>query len=145
VFCLPVVQFAPDGQRRVEVLQCLFPLPQVVIGFAHVVQRIGFGLTNSQRAPNRQRLVEQCQRLVFLAEVRIDPAHGVLSHGLCRLVARSLLDRQNGVQVFEGFLRLPCLPVHHAQEIQFRRLFPQAPGGSRRSQLLLMLGDLILQ
>ena len=141
---ISVVDLVPDGQRLVQDLQCIFPLPQDVKGSAHIVQCEGNGLLNPQRAPNRQRLVEERQRFIFLAQVRVNPAHGVLGHCLSCMVVSILFNGQGFVQVIQRFLGLPCLPVQEAQDIQLRRLFFMACAIARRHQLLLMPGNLIL-
>ena len=108
---LPTVYVVPDRQRLIQVIQRLFPPTQVVTSPADIGQRAGFRLPNPQVVPNGQRLVEQRQCVVLLAEVAVDPAHGVLRHCLGGLVTRVLFNRQGLVEAIQRLLHLPCLPV----------------------------------
>ncbi len=100
------IDFVPDGERLIQIFQCVVVLSEVVIDFADVVERLGFACARWKRTPERQRLIEQAQSAVFLTKIGVDAAHGVQGRGLAEQARILLLDGQRLIEIIKPFFEL---------------------------------------
>ena len=138
---------APDGQRLVQALQRLLPLSQLVIGPAHVVQRVGFALGHPQRsAKGADAWSNSVQRLVLLPHVAVDPCPWCSGPWPGRVWLPAFFSHGSAPRSGDpGPLHLALLAIQIAKGDQLEPLMPPALCRARRRELLLVLVDLIRQ